>query len=76
MMVSASFPKIIGASLPGKRLTSSKAREILHHGTVRGHKITRKQRGRFDAVASGHSFKNPSRSRHTVGIDSHVDYVR
>ena len=59
-----------------KHLSRSKAREILHHGTVRGHKITKKQRGLFGAVASGHSFKNPSRSSKTVGIDSHVEYVR
>jgi len=41
----------------GHKLTKKKAREILHDGSVRGHKITKKQRGYFGAVASGKARK-------------------
>lgn len=34
------------------RLTVKKAREILRHGEVRGHKLTMKQKGFFGAKAS------------------------
>ena len=33
--------------------TMSKAKEILSHGEVRGHKLTRKQKGFFGARAGG-----------------------
>jgi hypothetical protein len=36
-----------------KRLSSRKAREILHHGSVRGHPLTSKQRRYFGWVAGG-----------------------
>ena len=40
--------------MPRKRkVTSKKARKILRHGTVRGKKLTRKQRGLFGARAHG-----------------------
>lgn len=38
-----------------KKLTKAKAREILHDGTVHGHKITDRQRRYFGAVASGNA---------------------
>lgn len=37
----------------GKKLTSSKAKEILRHGEVRGHKLSKKQKGFFGARAGG-----------------------
>ncbi|MGH9967518.1 MAG: hypothetical protein ACREBG_06750 [Pyrinomonadaceae bacterium] len=58
-----------------KRLTSSKAREILHHDTVRGHKPTKKQRDLFGAVAGGKSFKVHN-SPAKIGIDRQVEYLR
>lgn len=36
-----------------KKLTRAKARKILHDGSVRGHKLTAKQRRFFGAKASG-----------------------
>ena len=33
------------------KLSRRKAKEILSHGSVRGHKLTKKQRGLFGAVA-------------------------
>lgn len=36
-----------------KGLTKRKARMILHDGEVRGHKLTKRQRGFFGARASG-----------------------
>ena len=41
----------------GKKLSRSKAKEILRHGSVRGHALTKKQRGFFGAVAGGNSIK-------------------
>ena len=35
------------------KLTKQKARKILGHGKVRGHKLTKKQRGFFGAKARG-----------------------
>jgi hypothetical protein len=35
----------------------AKAREMLHHGTVHGKKLTKKQRGLFGAIASGKRLK-------------------
>jgi hypothetical protein len=39
----------------GKKLSSKKAREILHHGSVHGHSLTEKQRRYFGWVAGGES---------------------
>ncbi len=36
-----------------KKLTKKKAREILRHGSVRGHKLTVKQKLKFGAIAGG-----------------------
>jgi len=36
-----------------KRLTATKARKILKDGKVRGHKLTKKQRGFFGARVKG-----------------------
>jgi len=35
------------------KLTRAKAKEIMRHGEVRGHKLTKKQRGFFGARAGG-----------------------
>ena len=35
------------------KLLRKKAKEMLRHGSVRGHKLTKKQRGLFGAVAGG-----------------------
>lgn len=35
------------------KLTSAKAKEILRHGEVRGHRLTGKQKRMFGAVAGG-----------------------
>lgn len=35
------------------KVSKAKAREILHHGSVHGRKLTKKQRGMFGAIASG-----------------------
>lgn len=37
----------------GKKLTSAKARKILSDGTVRGHKLTARQKRFFGAIAGG-----------------------
>lgn len=36
-----------------KKLSKAKAKEILKHGEVRGHKLTKKQKGFFGARAGG-----------------------
>ena len=36
---------------PSRGISARKAREILRHGSVRGHKLTKKQRGMFGAAA-------------------------
>jgi len=36
-----------------KRVSKPKAKEILRHGEIRGHKLTKKQRGFFGARAGG-----------------------
>ena len=36
-----------------KKLSSGKAKEILRHGSVKGHKLTKKQKGFFGAKAGG-----------------------
>jgi len=44
-----------------KKLTSAKARKILADGTARGHKLTKKQKRFFGAVAGG---QKPKRKRY------------
>jgi len=36
-----------------KHLTKKKAKKILRHGSVRGRKLTKKQKGLFGAIAGG-----------------------
>lgn len=36
-----------------KKLTQKKAREILRHGSVRGHKLSKAQKSMFGARAGG-----------------------
>jgi hypothetical protein len=38
-------------------VSRTKAREILEHGEARGHKLTKKQRGLFGAIAGGSPLK-------------------
>lgn len=45
-----------------KKVSRSKAREILHHGSVHGHKLTKKQRGFFGTRASGKPMRRKKRS--------------
>jgi hypothetical protein len=45
----------------GKKLTKAKAELILHEGQVRGHPLTKKQRGFFGARASGKPVKRGKR---------------
>lgn len=40
-----------------KHLTRAKAKKMLRHGKVRGKPLTKKQRGKFGAVAAGKSRK-------------------
>lgn len=40
-----------------KKITKAKAKEILRHGKVRGHKLTKKQKGYFGARAGGQPVK-------------------
>ena len=40
-----------------KHLTKKKAKKILKHGSVRGHKLTKKQKGMFGARAGGSPVK-------------------
>lgn len=51
----------------GKKLTASKAREILHDGTVHGHKLTEKQRRFFGWKAS-----QKAEDGTTIPIDSNT----
>ncbi|MGH7254016.1 MAG: hypothetical protein ACREIE_09490 [Nitrospiraceae bacterium] len=44
-------------------VSREKAKEILRHGEVRGHKLTRKQRGFFGARAGGLRRKIPTRTQ-------------
>lgn len=50
----------MGKKAKAKRgsLTATKAREILHDGTVHGKPITKKQRGFFGAVSDGSSMRS------------------
>lgn len=45
----------------GKKVSKGKAKEILRHGKVRGHKLTKKQKGFFGARAGGASIKRKKR---------------
>lgn len=38
-----------------RKLSAAKAKKMLHEGKARGHKLTKKQRGLFGAIASGKS---------------------
>lgn len=40
-----------------KKLTVAKAKKILKHGSVRGHKLTKKQKGLFGARAGGQKLR-------------------
>jgi len=42
----------------GKHLSQAKAKEILRHGEVRGHSLTKKQKGLMGVIAGG---KKPTR---------------
>lgn len=45
------------ANVPGASpVTPGKAREMLHHGSVHGHALTKKQRGMFGAIAHHQSY--------------------
>lgn len=44
-----------------KKLTKAKARKILRDGSVKGHKLTKKQRGLFGAVAGGAKLRKKKR---------------
>ena len=53
-------PKIAVRDYPTMKsggLSANKAREILHHGQVHGHKLTDKQRRFFGAMSKGHTNK-------------------
>ena len=45
-----------------KKLTPGKARTILHDKEVKGHPLTKKQRGFFGAVASGEAIRGLKRA--------------
>jgi hypothetical protein len=48
--------------MPARRkpsISSQKAREMLRHGEVRGHPLTKRQKGLFGVIASG---KRPRKS--------------
>ena len=40
-----------------KKLTKKKAKKILRHGSVRGKKLTKKQKGFFGAKAGGQKLR-------------------
>ena len=40
-------------------LTKRKAKKILRHGTIRGRKLTKAQRGYFGAIAGGQKLRGP-----------------
>ena len=48
---------------PKKKLTRSKAKKILKHGSVRGHKLTKAQEGFFGARAGGAPVKRKIKAR-------------
>ena len=39
------------------KLNKAKAKKILRHGSVRGHKLTKKQKGLFGARAGGQKLR-------------------
>ena len=47
----------------GHHLTQKKAKKILHHGSVRGHALTGKQRRLMGARASGKPVKRASNKK-------------
>jgi len=46
-----------------KKLTRKKAKKILKHGSVRGHKLTEKQEGFFGARAGGQPIKRKRKKK-------------
>ncbi len=40
-----------------KKLSKQKAKKILKHGSVRGHRLTKKQKALFGAVAGGQKIR-------------------
>ena len=46
-----------------KTVTKKKAKKILEHGSVRGHKLTKKQKGFFGARAGGAPAKKTAGKR-------------
>lgn len=42
-------------------IKKSKAKEMLRHGMVKGHKLTKKQKGLFGLIAGG---KKPTRTKY------------
>jgi len=46
-----------------KKLTKKKAKKILKHGSVRGHKLTKKQKGFFGARAEGAPVRRKTSSK-------------
>jgi len=49
--------------MKGGSVSSKKAKEILRHGEVRGHKLTRRQKGYFGARAGNAPKKTPTRTQ-------------
>jgi hypothetical protein len=45
------------------KLTKAKAKKILRHGSVRGHKLTKKQKGFFGARAGGAPVKRKGKKK-------------
>jgi len=58
----ANFGSLLGRSFMGK-LTKAKAKKILKHGSIRGHKLTKKQKGFFGARAGGSPIKTKKKGR-------------
>lgn len=46
----------------GRPVSKAKAKEILRHGEVRGHRLTKKQKGLFGAIAGGSPLRKFHRS--------------
>ena len=55
VVLSTRFPDFHGKRMK-KPVSKSKAKEILSHGSVRGHKLSKKQKGLFGAIAGGNCF--------------------
>ena len=76
VMISRQFNQTIGMEHGKHKLSKNKAREILSHGEVQGHTLTKKQRGLFGAIASGSSRKYKSHgSPYVIGISSGVKHT-